>query len=210
MYIVSVGCAAFVPAHPSVTINASHDLVAYVGDDLSVDCIVASSSQDSGALTWFKNFTHIIAGERVYHSRSSFDRVHCRQIVTLYFKNLTFNDSSSYSCYGYSSNYDATVDTMLLTVTVPPAPLKQPDDYRSLIIKISIPVGLVIILSAVSITIGFFYYQHARQVKLRKALEEYRGRPLPQKGGDLLGIVFHIHIYLISLQVIINMNSSLQ
>ena len=180
---VSVECAAFQPAHPSVTINASHNLVAYVGDDLSIDCIVASSQEsDTTALTWFKNFTHIIRGERVYHSKSSFDRVHCRQIVTLYFKNLTFNDSGYYSCYGYISNYDATVDTMLLTVTVPPAPLKQLDDYRSLIIKISIPVGLIIILSAISITVGFFYYQHVCQVKLQKALEEYRGRPLPKKG----------------------------
>ena len=181
----SIECGAFQPAHPSVTINASHNLIAYIGDDLSIDCIVASTQEaDTTALTWYKNFTNIISsspGERVHHSKSSFDRVHCQQIVTLYFKNLTFEDTSNYSCYGYISTY-STVDTMLLTVMVPPTPVKQPADYRSLVTKISIPACVIIILSAVAITTGFFYYQHARKVKLQKALEEYRGRPLPKKG----------------------------
>ena len=68
---------------------------------------------------------------------------------------------------------------MLLTVT---APVKQ-HDYKSLIIKISIPVSVVIILLAITVTMGIFYHLYLRQVKLQKALEQYRERPLPKKGS---------------------------
>ena len=167
-----------------MTINASHNLVAYVGDDLSIDCIVASLSQsDSNLLRWFRGREEIDYGSspvtRVYYLEGSYDKVHCRQTITLIIRNLTFEDSGNYSCKSaVSDGMTAVTDTMLLTVTVP----RKQVDYKSLIIKISIPVSVVIILLAISVTVGFFHYLHVRQVKLQKALEEYRKRPLPTKG----------------------------
>ena len=163
-----------------MTINASHNLVAYVGDDLTIDCIVASLPQSGNVgIRWFKNETvEITPHGHVDYSLSDFDKVHCRQIITLKIKNLTFEDSGNYTCVSAVFDYKSVTDTMLLTVTVPVKQL----DYKLLITKISIPVSIVIILSAISATIGFFYYLHVRQMKLQKALEEYQKRPLPKKG----------------------------
>ena len=178
-------CEGFRPAHPSVTINASHNLVAYVGDDLSIDCVVASwSNSDSDFLKWHKNGHEVYYDRaspqpcRVCYSQSLFDKVHCQQIITLNIKNLTFNDSGNYSCGAETSNYPMVIDTMFITVTIP---TKQPN-YKSMIIKISIPVSVVIILLAISVVVGTYYYQRKCQIKLQKALEEYQKRPLPKKG----------------------------
>ena len=115
---------------------------------------------------------------RVCYVEGDFNKVHCQKIITLSIRNLTIKDSGNYSCIAAVSNYPVVIDTLLLTVTTT---TKQPHD-KSPIIKISIPVSVVIVLSAVSMTLGFFYYQHKRQVKLQKALEEYQKRPLPRKG----------------------------
>ena len=182
---IHVECTAFDPAKPSVTINASHNLVAYVGEDLTIDCIVASLPQsDSKVLRWYKGKRELdyertaATGTRVYYLEGSYDKVHCRQNITLNIKNLTFEDSGNYSCASGVSIGRKVIDTMLLTVTVP----RKQVDYKSLIIKISIPVSVVIILSVISVTLGFFYYQRVRHAKLKKALEEYQKRPLPKKG----------------------------
>ena len=178
-HLFHVECSAFDPAKPSVTINASHNLVAYVGDELSIDCIVASLPQSgNNGIRWFKNVSEILPFGHVTYQLGDFDKVHCRQVITLNIRNLTFEDSGNYTCVGAVSDYRSVTDTMLLTVTVP---VKQPD-YKLLIIKISIPVAIVIILLVISVTVGFFHYLHVRQVKLQKALEEYRRRPLPTKG----------------------------
>ena len=184
LYIFSmhVECSAFDPAKPSVTINASHNLVAYVGDDLTIDCIVASLTQSgTSAIRWFKNETEILPYGHVDYQLGDFDKIHCRQIITLEIKNLTFEDSGNYTCVSAVSNYRSVTDTMLLTVTVPQ---KQPD-YKLLITKISIPVSVIIVLLGICMTLGFFYYLHVRQMKLQKALEEYQKRPLPNKGCQL-------------------------
>ena len=180
-HLFHVECSAFDPAKPSVTINASHNLVAYVGDELSIDCIVASLPQSgNNGIRWFKNVSEILPFGHVFYQKGDFDEVHCRRVITLKFRNLTFEDSGNYTCVSAVSDYRSVTDTMLLTVTVP-VPVKQPD-YKLLIIKISIPVAIVIILLAIFVTVGFFHYLHVRQVKLQKALEEYRRRPLPTKG----------------------------
>ena len=49
-----------------MTINASHNLVAYVGNDLTIDCIVASMTQPGDSrnfIRWFKNVRsyHMVA-----------------------------------------------------------------------------------------------------------------------------------------------------
>ena len=172
---------------PSVTINASHNLVAYVGDDLSIDCVVASWSQtNSNVIAWLKNECEIdYEGSsppetRVFYSASHFDKIHCRQFMTLNIRKLTFTDSGNYSCIAtYTvSDYPMVVKSILLTVTVP---MKQPN-YKSLILKISIPISVVIIILAISVALGTYYYQQKYQIKLQKALEEYQKRPLPRKG----------------------------
>lgn len=180
-----VECALFDPPKSSVTINGSHNLVAYVGDDLSINCIVASFPQ-SRSTRWHKNNScnskEITekSSARVYFDMPLFDKIHCRQIITLYIANLTFEDSGTYTCCGRVSDYAADFDTMLLTVAVPNT-MKQPD-YKSFIIKISVPVSVVIILLGTSVVLGFFYYLRVRQLKLQKALEKYQNRPLPKKG----------------------------
>ena len=162
-----------------MTINASHNLVAYVGNDLTIDCIAASLTQSGNiGIRWFKNESEILPYGHVDYQLGDFDKIHCRRIITLIIKNLTFEDSGNYTCVSAVSDYRPVTDTMLLTVTVPP---KQPD-YKLLITKISIPVSVVIVLLAICVTIGFFYYLHVRQMKLQKALEEYQKRPLPNKG----------------------------
>ena len=178
MYITtiffSVECTAFDNTKPSVTINASHNLIAYIGDYLSIECIVASLPQngDDDSI-WFKNES---STSRLNYRLGEFDKIHCRQIITLYFKNLTFG---YYICHSSVGELLPVDDKMLLTVTVP---VKQ-HDYKSLIIKISIPVSVVIILLAITMTMGIFYHLYLRQVKLQKALEQYRERPLPKKGS---------------------------
>ena len=175
-------CTAFDPSKPSVTINGSHNLVAYVGDDLHIECIVASLPNTFNTLIrWYKNETMIFyssPASRVYYSASDYDEIYCRRIVSLYIRNLTFEDSDNYICRTLVSDYEAVVDVMSLTVTVP---VTQPD-YKSLIFKISIPVSVVIILLGITVTLGIFYYLHLRRVKLQKALEQYCERPLPKKG----------------------------
>ena len=162
-----------------MTINASHNLVAYVGNNLTIHCIVASLPQFGNiGIRWFKNESEILSYGRVVYQLGDFDKIHCRQIITLIITNLTFEDSGNYTCVSAVSDYRSVTDTMLLTVTVPS---KQPD-YRLMITKISIPVSVVIVLLAICVTIGFFYYLHVRQMKLQKALEEYQKRPLPNKG----------------------------
>ena len=155
-----IECASFQQADPSVDIHESHDLVAYVGDDLSIDCIVASWSQsDSIILRWHKNGQQVpydgssLPSSRVYYSQTPFDNVHCRQVITLNIRNLTYEDSGNYSCAATVSNHPKVVDSMLLTVTVP---TKQPN-YKSLILKISIPVSMVTILLAIFVVVGFYY-----------------------------------------------------
>ena len=198
-------------------INASHNLVAYVGDDLNIDCDIASLAQaaDSTILLWYKNTKQLLykpyspPNTRVgWFKKNIFDKVHCRQIITLSIKNVTFDDSGNYSCAASISDFPKVVDSMLLTVTVP---TKQPD-YKSLILKTSIPVSVVIILLAILVVVGTYYYQHKRQMKLQKALEEYQKRPLPWKGKSTSFMCFHSHAFVCAclLQVIINMNFSLQ
>ena len=183
LIFLHVECTLIDPPKPSVTINGSHNLVAYVGDDLTIDCIVASYPQ-SHRIRWHKNEScdsdEITdnSSARVHFHIPSFDKIHCRQINTLYIKKLTFEDSGTYTCCGRISNIAPDPDTMLLTVTLP---ARQPD-YKSLIIKISVPVSVFIILIGTSVMLGFFYYLHVRQLKLQKALEKYQNRPLPKKG----------------------------
>ena len=156
-------CEGFHPAHLSVTINASHNLVVYVGDDLSIACVVTSwSYSESKFLTWLKNGHGVYYDSsspptcRVCYSASLFDKVHCQQIITLNIKNLTFNDSGNYSCVVRISYYSMVNDTMLITITVP---MKQPTaNHKSLILKISIPVSVVIILLVFSLVVGAYYY----------------------------------------------------
>ena len=178
-------CTAFDPAHPSVTIDASQNLVAYVGDDLSVDCIVASLAQaDSTTILWYKDENQV--ANRFYYPPDTrvgwlshpFNKFQCQQIVTLSIRNLTFSDSGNYSCFAAISDYHRVIDSMLITVTVP---MKQPN-YKSLIIRITIPLSVVIILLAILVVFGTYYYQRKCQIKLQKALEEYQKRPLPKKG----------------------------
>ena len=174
-------CTAFDPPKSSVTINASYNLLAYVGDNLDIQCIVASLPNGNDTqIKWFKNSSEIIDTYHASHNVSDFDKIHCRRISTLYIRNLTFEDSGIFTCVSYISDYSAT-DRVLLTVTVPVKTVKQPD-YKLLIVKISIPVSIVVILLGISVTLGVFYHLHMRQVKLRKALEEYYKRPLPKKG----------------------------
>ena len=185
MYYFYTECEAYDPAYPSVTINASHNLVAYVGDDLSIDCVVASWSQsETSFLEWYKNGNEVFLdcasspASRVCYSESPFDKVHCRQLITVNIKNLAFNDSGYYSCGAGISKYPMVMDTKLITVTVP---MKQPN-YKSLILEISIPVSMVIILLAICVILITYYYQRKRHIKLQKALEEYQKRRLPKKG----------------------------
>ena len=165
-----------------MVINASHNLVAYVGDDLNIDCIIASLQQDDEiVIRWLKSKTEIKSRiyspeARVSYLEDDYDKAHCRLRITLSIKNLTYGDSGNYSCV--ASTEGRVTDSMLLTVTVP----EKQSDYKSLIMKIGIPVSVVIILLAISITLGFFYNQHMRQVKLKQALKEYQERPLPRKG----------------------------
>ena len=172
---------AFDPPESSVTINASHNLVAYIGDNLNITCIVASlPDKDSVIIRWFKNMSEILPSYHIDYSVSDFDKIHCRKIITLYIRNLTFEDSGNYICYSSISDY-ISMDNMLLAVRKPVKAVKQPDN-KSLIIGISIPVSIIIILLGISVTLGIFYYLHMRQLKLQKALEEYCERSLPKKG----------------------------
>lgn len=164
-----------------MTINASHNLISYVGDDLNIDCIVASLPQSySNFIKWYKFESEDIYQEISYSYilNSPFDKVHCRQIITLNIKNLTFKDSGNYSCITWVSNLPSVIDSIILTVTVP---IDQPN-YKLLIIKISIPVSVIMILVSIFMISGCFYYQHTRKVKLQQALEKYQKRPLPKKG----------------------------
>ena len=185
MHVLHIVCSAFQPVNASVAISASHNLVAYIGDDLSIDCVVASLPQSNYFMRWFKDESEILKYSdyyhppaRVYSFSHPFDKQHCQIIFTLKIKNLTFEDSGNYSCTSEVSDEHRVTDSMLLTVTVP---TKQPN-YKSLIVEISIPVSVVMILLAISVTVGFFYYQRLRQRKLQQALEEYHKRPLPKKG----------------------------
>ena len=186
LIFLHIECTVIDPPRPSVTINGSHNLVAYVGDDLSINCVVASypPPPSSGIIRWHKNDSCKSkdipdnSSAHVHFYMPPFDGTRCRQIITLYIKNLTFEDSGIYTCCGKVSDYAPDPDTMLLTVTLP---VKQPD-YKSLIIKISVPVSVVIILLGTSVMLGFFYYLHVHKLKLQKALEKYRNRPLPKKG----------------------------
>ena len=178
-------CTTFEASHPSISIDPSHNLVAYVGGDLSIDCTVASWSQaDSAAIMWYKDSIAVANGNysppdtRVTWFSHSFDKFRCRQIVTLGIRNLTLNDSGNYSCVATVSDYLRVTEAMLLTVTVP---IKQLN-YKSLIIKLSIPASVVIILLAISVILVTYYYQRKCQIKLQKALEEYQRRQLPKKG----------------------------
>ena len=190
IFLLCIECNAFQPARPSVTIDASDNLVAYVGDDLSIDCIVASLPNIlNNAIRWYKYKEEVLAlDDRVYYTKGHFDEDHCRIITTLSIKNLTFEDSGNYTCADIISDENVVNDSILLTVTTP---AKQPE-YKSLILKISIPVSVVVMLSAIFVVLGFFYYQHMRQVKLQQALEEYHKRPLPKKGC----LIFYKYIYI--------------
>ena len=44
LIFLHVECTLIDPPKPSVTINGSHDLAAYVGDDLSINFIVTTTS----------------------------------------------------------------------------------------------------------------------------------------------------------------------
>ena len=182
LYISHTECSEF-NAKPSVTINASHNLVAFVGDDLIIKCNVASLI-NSGVeiIRWYKNNSQIYqtsSAYRVYYKLSDYDKIHCRKTINLYIKDLMLEDSGNYICKGIVSDYLEVADAMVLTVTVP---TKQPN-YKSLIVEISVPVSIVITLLGFSATFGIFYYLHMRKVKLQNALEEYCKRPLPKKGG---------------------------
>ena len=183
LYISLTVCSNF-NANPSVTINASHNLDAFVGDDLIIECIVASLSNfqaEYGLIRWYKNNSQIYETSPTYHAYyklSNFDKTHCRKTISLYIRNLTLEDSGNYICKGIGSNSLEEGDVMLLTVTVPG---KQPN-YKSLILEISVPVSIVITLLGISVTLGIFYYLHMRNIKLQNALEEYCERPLPKKG----------------------------
>ena len=168
-----------------MTINASPNLVAYVGNDLEIDCVVASWSQaDSNYARWLRNEDEIdfedssSSATHIFYTKSEFDKDHCSQFMTLNIRKLTFKDSGNYSCAATVNAYPMVIKTMLLTVTVP---MKQPN-YKSLILKISIPVSVFIIILAISVVLGTYYYQRKCQMKLQKALEEYQKRPLPKKG----------------------------
>ena len=168
-----------------MTINGSHELVAYVGDDVHIECIVASLPNTGNVgIRWYKNNTEIFRSSpasRAYYELSDYDETSCRRIIFLHIRNLTLKDSDNYICRTAVSDYPVVDDLMSLMVTIP---VTQPD-YKSLIFKISIPVSVVIILLGITVTMGVFYYLHLRQVKLQKALEEYRERPLPKKGSQL-------------------------
>ena len=180
--ILHVECAVFQSARPSVTIDASDNLVAYVGDDLSIDCIVASMPDGYiHLIPWWKDDNEVDSlGSHVDVKESPFDKDHCRIISTLSIRNLSFEDSGTYSCFAEVADSSWVNDSILLTVTIP-TKLEQPNN-NAIILKISIPVSVVIVLSVIFVVLGFFYYQHLRQVRLQQALEGYRKRLLPKKG----------------------------
>ena len=186
LYIL-VECRVFQPPDPSVSINSSHIIEAYVGEDLSIGCTVASlPSPSSYLIRWYSNNYQVpYAIPPVMHIdyiEGPFNVDHCQIITTLTIRNLTYEDSGNYSCVASATDHHPVSDTVILKVT---KHKKQPtDNNKLLIIQTSIPASVVIILSSISVTLGYFYYQHARQVKLRKALEEYQKRPLPRKGSS--------------------------
>ena len=153
---------------------------------MSIDCIVASLPQSGTYLIrWYQNNQEVpfAIPPEVMHidfMEGAFNKDHCQVITTLTIRNFTYEDSGNYSCKAFVSDHHPVSDTVILMVK---EHTEQPvDNYKTLIIEISIPGSVVFILSSISVTLGYFYYQHARQVKLKKALEEYRKRPLPRKG----------------------------
>ena len=153
-----------------------------MGDDLSIDCVVASLAQpDSSFMEWHKNGLTIDfensspPTNRICYSKSPFDEVHCQQVITLIIRNLSFNDSGQYSCVAVVPDYSMLTHTILITVT---GPVKQALANLKLT-KIIIPVSVVIITLALSVVVGTYL---CRKVKLRRASELYQKRLLPKKG----------------------------
>ena len=180
LYYLYTECEVFYSAYPAVSINASHNLVAYVGDDLSIDCVVAALTHSkSSFLKWHKNGLKIDLEnsspptKRVCYSKSPFDKVSCRQVITLIIRNLAVKDSGHYSCVAEVPNNFIKTDTILITVT---EPVKQ---ALANLTKIIIPVSVVIITLALSVAVGTYL---CRKAKLRRASKLYQKRPLPKKG----------------------------
>ena len=147
-YYFIVECKVFQPPNPSVVINASHSIEAYIGDDLNISCIVASSfTLDSSFINWYKDGDEvpyaIPPAMHVDYIVGSFNADQCQVITTLSIRNLTYGDSGNYSCEASPTNKYPVTDTVMLLVK---EHRRQPiDDYKLLIIEISTPVSVVII-----------------------------------------------------------------
>jgi len=185
-----------------VTIKAHHHSVtAHVGDNITIDCEVASIPHAPDYLiVWYKNDGQLsrFISARVHSILQEFSKINCSQTSTLIIYNATLNDSANYSCAVPISDYPAVVDTISLNVSLPPKQTAALYSYRLLIVKVGIPLIMIVILSGVSITLAVLYYQRKRQKRLHQALEQYKRRPLPKKGKANMKVICALYTVFLS------------
>ena len=132
-----------------MTINASHIIDAYVGDVLSIVCIVASLPQsDNYLIRWYKNNLEVPYEippdvKHIDYTEGSFNEDHCQVLTTLNIRNLTYEDSGNYTCKAAVTDHYPVIDTIILMVKEHKG--EPVDNYKSLIIKIGIPVSVYLL-----------------------------------------------------------------